>query len=48
MRGSSMPGSIMSSHVIPMLLEPELLFFMNSVWMSGEMRRSVDGGLSDF
>ena len=46
--GSSMPGSIISSHQIPTLLKPELLFLMNSVWKSREVRRSVDGGLSAF
>jgi len=46
--GSSMPGSIISSDPIPMLLEPELLFLMNSDWMSQEVRLSVDGGLSAF
>ena len=47
--GSSTPGSIISSHPIPTLLEPEPLFLMNSVWMSREVwRRSVDGGLSAF
>jgi len=48
MRRCSTLGSIMSSHPIPTLLEPERLFLMNSVWMSGEVRQSVDGGLSDF
>jgi len=46
--GFSTPGSIISSHPIPMLLELEPLFLMNSVWMSREVRRSVDGGLSAF
>ena len=46
--GSSMPGSIISSPLIPMLLEPPPLFLMNSVWMLRDMRRSVDGGLSAF
>ena len=32
--GSSMPGSIISSHLIPTLLEPDPLFLMNSIWMS--------------
>ena len=31
--GSSTPGSIISSHPIPMHLDPEPLFLMNSVWM---------------
>jgi len=44
--GSSMPGSIISSHPIPTLLEPELLFLLNSLWMSREVRQSVDDGLS--
>ena len=43
--GSSMPGSIISSHPIPKLLEPEPLFLMNFLWMSREVRRSVEGGL---
>ena len=48
LRGSSTPGSIISSHPMPSLLEPELLVLMNSVWMSREVRGSVDGGLSAF
>jgi len=32
--GSSTPGGIISSNPIPTLLEPELLFLMNSIWMS--------------
>ena len=44
--GSSTLGSIISSHPIPTLLEPEPLFLMNPLWMSREVRRSVDGGLS--
>jgi len=46
--GSSMPGSIRSSHPIPTLLNPAPLFLMNSIWMSREVRRSVDGRLSAF
>jgi len=46
--GSSTSGSIISSHPIPMLLEPKLLFFINSLWMSREVRWSVEGGLSGF
>jgi len=46
--GSSMPGSIISSHPIPTLLEPDPLFPMNSVWILRVVRRSVDGGLSVF
>jgi len=46
--GSSTPGSIISSHLILTLLEPDPLFLMNSLWMSREVRRSVDGGLSAF
>jgi len=42
-RGSSTPGSIISSHPIRMLIEPEPLYRMNSVWMSRGLRRSVDG-----
>jgi len=45
---ASTPGNIISSHPIPTLLEPELLFRMNSLWMSWEVRRSVEGGLSAF
>ena len=45
---SSTLGSIISSHPIPSLLEPELLFLMNSLWMLREVWRSVDGGLSAF
>jgi hypothetical protein len=48
LRGFSMPGSIISSHPIPTLLEPAPLFFTNIVWMSRDVRRSVDGGLSAF
>jgi len=48
MRGSSTPGNIISSHPIFTLLEPDPLVLMNSVWMSSEVRRSVDGGLSVF
>jgi len=33
LRGSSTLGSIISSHAIPMLLEPEMLFLLNSVCM---------------
>ena len=52
--GSSTPGSIICSHRIPTLLEPEPLvepeqiFVMNSVWRSREVRRSVDGGRPGF
>jgi hypothetical protein len=42
-----MPCSLMFTHPIPALLEPETLFPLNSVWVSQEVRRSVDGGLSD-
>ena len=48
MRRSSTPGSIMSSHPIPTLLEAEPIFLMNSIWMMREVWWSVDGGLSDF
>jgi len=44
--GSSTPDSIISSLPIPTLLEPESLFLMKSLWMSQEVRRSVEGGLS--
>ena len=46
--GSSTPGSIISSRPIPTLLEPEPLILMSSLWMSREVRQSVDGGLSAF
>jgi hypothetical protein len=46
--GSSTPGSIISSYPIPTLLEPDLLFVRNSVWISREVQRSVDGVLSSF
>jgi len=46
--GSSTPGSIISSHPIPTLLELELLFLMNPASISREVRRSGDGGLSAF
>jgi len=48
LRRSSTPESIISSHLIPMFLEPETLCLMNSVWMLRHMRRSVHGGLSAF
>jgi len=43
-----MPGSVISSHPITTLLKPEALFLMNSIWMSREVRRQVDGALSAF
>jgi len=43
-----MPGGIISCDSIPTLLEPQALCLMNSVWMSGEVWQSVDGGLSAF
>jgi len=46
--GSSTPGSIISSHQISTLLEPEPLFQMNSLWMSREVRWIVEGGFSAF
>ena len=46
--GSSTPDSIISSHPIPTLLEPELLYLMNSIWMLREVWLSVDGGRSAF
>ena len=46
--GSSTSGSIISSHPIPTLLEPERLFLTNSLGMSQEVWRSVEGGLSAF
>jgi len=48
LRGSSRPGSIIACHPLPALLKPEPLFLTNSIWMSREVRRSVDGGLSAF
>jgi len=45
LRRSSTPGSIISSYLIPTVLEPKPLFLMNSVWMSREVRQRVDGGL---
>jgi len=46
--GFSRQGSIISSHPLPTPLVPELLFLMDSVWMSLEVRWSVDGRLSAF
>jgi len=46
LRGSSGPGSIISSHPLPKLLEPEPLCLTNSLCMSQEVQRSVDDGLS--
>jgi hypothetical protein len=46
MHQSSTPGSIISSHSILMLLELQLIILMNHVWVSWEVRWSVDGGLS--
>jgi len=46
LRGFSRPGSIISSHFLPRLLELEPFFLTNSVWMSREVRRNVDGGLT--
>jgi len=43
-----MPGHIISSRMIATLLEPEPLLFMNSIWMSQEVRHSDHGGLSAF
>jgi len=42
---SSMPCSIISSHPICPILEPELLFVMHSVWMSPELQGTVDSVL---
>jgi len=47
LRRSSWPGSIISSHPHPTLLEPEPLILTNSIWMSREVPWSVVGGLSD-
>jgi len=33
LRGSATQGSIIPSHLISTLLEPEPIFLMNSVWM---------------
>jgi hypothetical protein len=46
--GSSTPGNFISSHPIPTLPEPEPSFLINYVWMSLEVRQSVDGGFSAF
>ena len=46
--GSSTPGSIISSHPIPTLLEPTPIFLMNALSISREVRRSADGVLSAF
>ena len=43
-----MLGSIEPCHIIPMLVEFNLLDLMNTIWMSGEIRQSVDGRLSAF
>jgi len=48
LRGSSTPGSIISSHLIVTLLQPEPLWIMNSMWMLREVRWSVDRWLSAF
>jgi len=47
LRGFSRPGSIMSSHFLPRLLELEPFFLTNSVRMTREVWRNVDGGLTD-
>jgi hypothetical protein len=39
LRGSSTLGSSLSSQLIPTLHEPELLFHMNSIWMSQKVHR---------
>jgi hypothetical protein len=44
LRGSSWPGNIISSH-LSALLKLELLPVTNSIWMSREVWRNVDGGL---
>jgi hypothetical protein len=36
------------SHLLPTPLKLELLFFMDSIWMSRELWRNVAGGLSAF
>jgi len=46
--GSSQPGSIISSHPLSTLLEPEPLILTNSLWMVQEVQRSVDDELSAF
>jgi hypothetical protein len=46
--GSSWPGSIISSHLLPTHHELEQLSLMNSISMSREVWRNVDGGLSAF
>jgi len=46
LRGSSWPGCIISSHLLPTLLQLELLSLTNSVWMSRAVWWNVNGGLS--
>ena len=48
LHGSSQPGSIISSHLLPTLLDPELLSFTYSVCMLREVWWNIDGGLSAF
>jgi len=43
-RGSSWPGSILSSHPHPALLQPELLFLKNSFRIPCEARQNVGDG----
>jgi len=47
-RTSSWQHSIISSPHLPTLLQQEPLFLTNSVWMSPEARRNVDGGHTPF
>jgi len=47
-RGSSMPGSIISSHAIPMLVEQEPLILKNSASTLPAVSLSVDSGPSAF
>jgi len=46
LRGFSRPGSILSSQFVSRLLELEPFFLTNSVWMSQEVWRNVDGWLT--
>jgi len=46
LRGFSRLGSIISSHFLPRLLELEPFFLKNSIWMSREVWRNVNGGLT--
>jgi hypothetical protein len=43
-----MPGTVISFPPIHMLLKLHVLFVMNSIGMSRDVWRSIDGGLSAF